>query len=126
MTFFYDALVLVHFLGWAVVLGGYLAALKAPRMMSGVAHGALAALLAGTAMMGLIEAGVDGVPPAARFDLWGMRVKLILALVITVLAYVARRQGAKAERGTGTVCPWVKHGIGVLTLATVVIAVFWQ
>lgn len=124
MTFFYDALVFVHFVGWAIVLGGYLASLRGPGLSRGLVHGATTALVAGSAMMGLIEAGVDGVPPAARFDMWGMRVKLLLTLAVAVLAFVADRSARRSP--DGAVCPWVKHSIGALTAVTVAIAVFWQ
>jgi hypothetical protein len=47
-----------------------------------------------------------------------------VALVIAVLAFVAKRQGDRAS--DGAVAPGVKHAIGGLTLVNVLVAVFWN
>ncbi|MFV2145223.1 MULTISPECIES: hypothetical protein [Isoptericola] len=123
MEFLYNLFTVLHFVGWAIVLGGYLASLRSPGLYRGVFHGAATALVAGVLMVGTAEMG----------DVWGddgpsmakIGVKLTVALVITVLALVAKRQGNKADNGTGAVSPGLKHAIGALTLANILVAVFW-
>ncbi len=121
MDFLYNVFVALHFIGWAIVLGGYLASLRSPGLYKGVFHGALTALVAGIAMVGIGEASVwgDGGPDMAKIG-----VKLGVALVIAVLAFVAKRQGDKAA--DGAVAPGVKHAIGGLTVLNVLVAVFWN
>jgi hypothetical protein len=122
VEFLYDVFVVLHFVGWAIVLGGYLASLRTPGLYRGVFHGAATALVAGIVMMGLIESGTAGPDGIDRAKLG---VKLAVAAVITVLAFLARRQGRKADNGTGAVTPGLKHAIGGLTLVNIVVAVFW-
>lgn len=123
MEFLYNLFTVLHFVGWAIVFGGYLASLRSPGLYRGVFHGAATALVAGIAMVGVAEmSGMwdDGGPSMAKIG-----VKLGVALVIAVLAFVAQRQGRKADNGTGAVSPGIKHSIGALTLANIVVAVFW-
>jgi len=121
MEILYNVFLALHFVGWAVVLGGYLASLRTPGLYTGVLHGALTALVAGIAMVGVSEASVwgDGGPDMAK-----IAVKLTVALVISVLAFVAKRQGSKAA--DGAVAPGLKHAIGGLTLVNILVAVFWN
>ncbi len=124
MELLYNVLVVLHFVGWAVVLGGYLASLRTPGLYRGVFHGAATALVAGILMVGVAEAGdvwSEGEAPS----MGKIGVKLAVALVIAVLAFLAKRQGAKRDNGTGPVAPGLKHAIGVLTLVNIVVAVFW-
>ncbi|NNU26818.1 hypothetical protein [Isoptericola sediminis] len=123
MEFLYNIFTVLHFVGWAIVLGGYLASLRTPGLYRGVFHGAATALVAGILMVGVAEVGglwEDGGPSMAKIG-----VKLAVALVITVLAFVAKRQGRKGDNGTGAVTPGLKHTIGALTLVNIVVAVFW-
>lgn len=124
MELLYNVLAVLHFVGWAIVLGGYLASLRTPGLYRGVFHGAATALVAGVLMVGVAEAGdvwAEGEAP----DMAKIGVKLAVALVIAVLAFLAKRQGAKRDNGTGPVAPGLKHAIGALTLVNVVVAVFW-
>ncbi|MCK0118078.1 hypothetical protein BCE75_105167 [Isoptericola sp. CG 20/1183] len=123
MEFLYNVFTVLHFVGWAIVLGGYLASMRSPGLYRGVFHGAATALVAGILMVGTAEmSGMwdDGGPSMAKIG-----VKLTVALIITVLAFVAKRQGSKADNGTGAVSPALKHTIGALTLVNIVVAVFW-
>ncbi len=123
MELLYNVFAFLHFVGWAIVLGGYLATLRAPGLYRGVFHGAATALVAGVLMVGVAEMGdlwADGGPSMAKIG-----VKLTVALVIAVLAFLAKRQGAKGDNGTGPVVPGLKHTIGALTLVNIGVAVFW-
>ncbi|QAY64502.1 hypothetical protein ET495_16215 [Xylanimonas allomyrinae] len=120
MDFLFDVFAFLHFVGWAIVLGGYLASMRTPGLYRGVFHGAATALVSGVVMMGLIEGDAVG----SYFHRGTLIAKLVIAAVITVLAFVARRQGAKGDNGTGAVVPWVKHAIGGLTIVNIVLAVF--
>lgn len=117
MEFLYNVLAVLHFVGWAIVLGGYLASLRSPGLYKGVFHGALTALLAGALMVGVAEMGDLYSPDHLKIGL-----KLGIALVIAVLAFVAHRQGKK--NADGAVAPGLKHAIGALTLVNIVVAVF--
>ncbi|ROS79012.1 hypothetical protein [Cellulomonas sp. PhB143] len=116
MEILFDALLVLHFVGWAIVLGAYLTSLRGPGLPVGVFHGAATALVAGTLAYGLSEAsdflGYDLDP--AKFG-----TKIVVALVITVLAFVAQRKGEALS-------PALKHTIGALTVVNIVIACFWH
>lgn len=123
MEFLYHVFVALHFVGWAIVLGGYIASIKSPGLYRGVFHGAATALVAGVLMVGIAEMGdlwADGGPSMAKIG-----VKLVIALIIAVLAFLAKRQGSKGDNGTGAVAPGLKHSIGALTLVNILVAVFW-
>ncbi len=101
MEFLYHVFVALHFVGWAIVLGGYIASIKSPGLYRGVFHGALTALVAGVLMVGVAEMSdlwADGGPSMAKIG-----VKLVIALIIAVLAFVAKRQ---ARRVTTARVPW--------------------
>ncbi|MGF0115892.1 hypothetical protein ACQFYA_06130 [Promicromonospora sp. Marseille-Q5078] len=123
MEFLYNVFVALHFVGWAIVLGGYIASIKSPGLYRGVFHGAATALVSGIVMMGLLESGA--VDLGYEVDRTKLTVKLLVALIIAILAFVAKRQGAKGDNGTGAVSPGLKHSIGALTLVNILVAVFW-
>ncbi|WP_029252261.1 hypothetical protein [Paraoerskovia marina] len=114
MEFLYNVFTVLHFVGWALVLGGYVASLRTPGLYKGVFHGAATALVAGIVMVGLAEMG-----DFLSYDLnmTKIGIKLGIALVIAVLAFVGKRQGDK-------IAPALKHSIGALVLVNIVVAVF--
>ena len=122
MDILFDVFLVLHFIGWAIVLGGYFASLKGAGLARGVFHGAATALVSGIVMMGIIESGAGG---PDYIDRPWLIAKLSVALVITVLAFLAKGQGAKGDNGTGAVAPALKHSIGVLTVVNILVAVFW-
>lgn len=114
MDFLYTLLVILHFVGLASLLGGFLVQMKAVAKGKGVihaamVHGALTQLVTGLLMVGLAEMG-DG-------DVNHMKIgiKLAVLIVITVLVFVYRKRTA--------VPAWVLWAVGALTLTNVVIAV---
>ena len=114
MDFLYNLLLVLHLVGWAIVLGGYIATIRQPGVYRGTFHGAATALVTGVFMVGLAES-VDSLGKDPSMVKIG--IKLVIALVVTVLALVAKKRG-------DAVAPAVKHAIGGLTLVNVVIAVF--
>lgn len=114
MDFLYNAIVVLHLVGWAIVLGGYIATVRQPGDYRGTFHGAATALVTGILLVGLAES-VDSLGKDPSMVKIG--IKLVIALAVTVLALIAKKKGDR-------VAPGVKHAIGGLTLVNIVIAVF--
>lgn len=117
MTFLFNVLLVLHFIGLASLLGGFIVQMKSadkgvnPAMW----HGALTQVVTGVLMYGMLEAkvlGDDEPVPSAKFG-----IKLLIAIVIAVLAFVGRK------RTPPQVGLW--GAIGGLTLVNILIAVFW-
>ena len=108
-----DVLVFLHFIGLSALFGGLFVQLRSdPRVVnSAVIHGALTQVVTGLLLVGLLE-GLDEEVNNAKIG-----VKLVVALVITVLAFANRKK------------PAVPHGLffGLLglTALNIAIAVFW-
>lgn len=117
MTFVYNVLVVLHFIGLASLLGGFLVQMKSndkgvnPAML----HGALTQLVTGVLLVGIASAGLV---PGEEVDHAKIAVKLVIVLIITALAFIGRK------RTPPQVGLW--GAIGALTLVNVVIAVFWN
>ncbi|MGW6006447.1 hypothetical protein ACWFNS_11115 [Oerskovia enterophila] len=116
MSILFGIFAVLHFVGWAIVLGGYFASLKGGPLNKGVFHGAATAALAGILMVGVAEMGGmwegDEGPSMVKIG-----IKLVIAVIIAVLAFVGVRQGDK-------ISPALKHSIGGLTLVNIIVAVF--
>jgi len=111
-------LLVLHFVGLASLLGGVLVQLKAlkganARVNPAMIHGALTQLVTGILLVGVIQLADLGDVNNAKIG-----VKLLVLVVITVLVFVYRKRSAVAN--------WVIGAIGLLTLANIVIAVFWR
>ena len=117
MEFVYNLLVVLHFIGLASLLGGFLVQMRSadkgvnPAML----HGALTQLATGVLLVGIASAGLV---PGEEVDNAKITVKLVIVLIITALAFIGRR------RTPPQVPIWA--AIGALTLVNVVIAVFWN
>lgn len=113
MDFVRDALLVIHFVGFGALFGGASVQLRDDVKVVNAAmlHGALTQVVSGVLLVGVIEGAGDDVNHAK------MGVKLAVALLITVLCWVNRRKES------------VPNGlflsILLLTLANVVVAVFW-
>lgn len=106
------AVLVLHFIGLAALLGSWLVQMKPPRSITpGYIHGSLTMLVTGVALVGLLYAN-DFEPNNTKIG-----VKLAVLLVITGLVFANRR---KDEISTGV---WA--AIGGLTILNVVLAVFW-
>ena len=110
-----ECLLVLHFVGIAALLGGFLTQMSAAtrRVVPAMLHGAATMLVTGLALYAVDKNGLHHEPPAAK-----MAVKLAVLVVIGALVWTQR---SKAEIGKG-----VYFAIGGLTLANIVIAVFWH
>ena len=120
MDIVYDIILILHFIGLASVVGGFLVQMKSTdrRVNPAMVHGALTQLVTGLLLVGLPEMGVA--TPYTGWEAWDhtkIALKLILTVIITILAFVGRR---KPRPQTG-----IWGAIGGLSIATSVIAVVW-
>ncbi|MFC3998783.1 hypothetical protein ACFOVU_22850 [Nocardiopsis sediminis] len=106
-----SALVFLHFLGMAGILSGFLMQVmtgnaKAPKVLL---HSSLLQLVTGLLLVGVAEMG-DG-----DVDHVKIGVKLVVALAVTVLAFLNLRKPATR----------LAVAAGVLTIINIAVAVFW-
>ncbi len=115
VQFVYNVLLVLHFVGLASLLGGFLVQMKSPDkgVNPAMLHGAITQLVTGVLMVGLAESGAV----VENLDMAKIGVKLTIALIVTVLAFVGRRKQPPQVALWGV--------IGALGLVNVVIAVFW-
>ena len=105
-------LLVIHRIGWALVLGATLTNLRPPRIANGVTHGALTALVAGILLVGVAEMG-DGDVNNVK-----IAVKLVVALAVTGLAFYGARREEKVTTG-------LVGAIAGLTVLNIAVAVLW-
>lgn len=109
-----DILLILHFIGLASLLGGFLVQIKPQTKMVNAAmfHGVLTQLVTGLALVGLAE--------ARDFDVDHTKVgiKLAITLAVAVLVFVHRK------RESVTVPVW--GIIGALTVINIAVAVMWR
>ncbi len=117
MSWLENALLVLHFVGLASLLGGFLVQMSATTRVVNPAmfHGALTQLVTGLGLVGVLEAMNE---PAHPVNNTKVGVKLVVLLVILGLILANRKKDAVS---TG-----VWGAIGGLTLANVIIAVFWS
>lgn len=115
MDFLHSALVFLHILGAAALVGGWLATFKKPTVGLFQFIGAWVQLITGVLLVGLAEMG-DGSLNYAKIT-----VKLVLLVVILVAAWIGRR---KVKRGEA-VPTGIAHSVGGLALINIALAVFW-
>lgn len=120
MNVVYGILVVLHFIGLASLLGGFIVQMRSADkgVNAAMLHGALTQLVTGVLMVGLVESKLVSDEDPASLSMSKIAVKLGVVIVITILAIVGRR------RQPPQVALWAT--IGALTLANVVIAVFWH
>ena len=114
MDFLEHTLIVLHFIGLASLLGGFLVQIKTtPRVVNNaMVHGILTQLVTGILLVGIAESGDDPVDHAK------IGVKLIVAVIVAVLVFANRKRDVLS---TGA---WAL--IGGLTIANIVVAVFWN
>jgi hypothetical protein len=109
----YNLILIVHFIGLASVVGGFLVQMKSAEKGVNPAmwHGALTQLVTGVLLVGLAEMQDFDVDHAK------IGVKLVVTIVITVLAFIGRKKPLPQVGLWGA--------IGALSIANIVIAVLW-
>ncbi|MFJ5813632.1 hypothetical protein ACIQGT_06870 [Streptomyces sp. NPDC093108] len=110
------ALVALHIIGIASLLGGFLTQMKAmgagtARFVPAMLHGALAMLVTGVALVGLNEADGNHVNNIK------IGVKLLVLVVVLALVYI-KRDDEKADKGAFA-------AVGGLTVLNIFIATLW-
>ncbi|GAA4367331.1 hypothetical protein [Agromyces bauzanensis] len=111
-------LVILHFVGLSMLLGGFLVQVRAIGQGKGTVvrvmiDGALTQLITGLLLVATIEMG-----DLYDLDNWKIAVKLLIAVLITVLVFVYRKKDPAPS--------WALWAIGGLTLANVIVAVAWR
>lgn len=116
MNIVYDIMVFLHIVGAAMIVGIWIGNMKKPTVHPRQFDGAALQLLTGIVMMGLI--------PALDRDANYMKlgVKIVIALVVAVLAFIGSRKFKKGE----PVSKGLAHGVGGLALLNVAIATLWN
>lgn len=111
-------LLIIHFVGLASLLGGFLVQVRAigkgeGRVLPAMLHGALTQLVTGLLLVATIQMG-----DLSELNNIKIGVKLLVTIAVTVLVFVFRRKAPAPS--------WALWTIGGLTLANVVIAVAWR
>ncbi|MBP3036813.1 hypothetical protein J2M53_11210 [Arthrobacter sp. zg-ZUI100] len=115
MDFLQSFLVFLHILGAAIIVGIWFAKIKNPTVMPGQFHAALLQLVTGLLLVGLAEMG-DG-----SLNHIKIAVKLTVALVIAVMAFIGQRKYKKGQPvGKG-----LANGVGILTVLNIALATMW-
>ncbi len=116
-----NSLIVLHFVGLASLLGGFMTQIKAmgqgaAKIVSAMVHGAWTAFVTGLLLVGLAEWRIA---MGANFEIDHMKigVKSLVALVILLLVMLNRKKSSVSKPIFGV--------IGALTLTNVVLAVFW-
>ncbi len=117
MTFVYNVVLTLHFLGMALLVGGFFAQMSSsPRLVSHwMRDGVLTQLLTGMALAGMSGAKVG---TETQFDSAAVGTKLLITLVITGIVLYGMRQDDDKQQPF-----WA--AAGALALVNVLVAVFW-
>lgn len=116
MDIVYNIVLVLHFVGLAMLLGAFLVQLnsKEKNVTRWMFDGAMTQLLTGLIMVGMVEGGAMG--DSEEVNHVKIAIKLVIVIVVAILAAVGRRRQQPQ--------PTLWLVIGLLTLANVVIAVF--
>jgi hypothetical protein len=121
-TVLMNATIVLHFVGLASLLGGFLVQMKAlkpgtAKIIPAMIHGAWTMLITGLLLVGLHEWTSSLDPAAGEIDNIKIAVKSIVLTVVLVLVMQNRKKETVKSSTLGL--------IGGLTLLNVVLAVFW-
>ncbi len=121
MQIFYTILVVLHFVGLASLLGGFMTQIKATGQGKGVIapamfHGALTQLVTGVLIVGMREMFEE--LSSHELDMMKITVKLGVTIIVTALIIAFRKKDVVPSS--------VMWAIGGLTLVNVVVAVAWR
>ena len=116
MKLVFDILVFLHIVGASMIVGIWIGQMKKPTVHPRQFDGAMLQLITGIAMMGLIPA----LDMNANYVKLG--IKLVIALIVGVLAFIGRRKYKKGE----PISKGLANSVGGLALLNVAIATLWQ
>jgi hypothetical protein len=116
MVILYNILVFLHIVGAAMIVGIWIGNMKKPTVHPRQFDGAALQVITGVIMMGLI--------PAMDLDANYIKlgIKLVIALVVLVLAFIGRRKYKAGE----PISAGLAHSVGGLALLNVAIATLWN
>ena len=117
-----NAFVVLHFVGLASLLGGFLVQIKSLKAGEGkivpaMIHGAWTMLITGLALVGIHE-WISALDPAAgEIDNLKVAVKsIVLTLILVLVMHYRKKPAVKSS---------ILASVGALTFLNVVLAVFW-
>lgn len=117
-----NAFVVLHFVGLASLLGGFLVQIKSlkageGKIVTAMIHGAWTMLITGLALVGIHE-WISALDPAAgAIDNLKVAVKsIVLTLILVLVLRYRKKQKVKSS---------ILALVGALTFLNVVLAVFW-
>ena len=116
MNIVYNVMVFLHIIGAAMIVGIWIGQMKKPTVHPRQFDGAMLQLITGIIMMGLIPV----LDMNANYAKLG--VKLVIALIVGVLAFIGRRTYKKGE----PISKGLANSVGGLALLTGAIATLWQ
>lgn len=108
---------ILHFIGLAGIIGGWLSTIKAPHVNKAILHGAILQVVTGILLTGMREMQ-DGADPMNHMKIG---IKLVILIAVLVAAVIGRRKVARNE----PVSKGLAHAVGGLALINVALAVFW-
>ena len=114
MDFVKDLFVLLHLVGMAAIVGGWIAVARAPKVIPPILWGARAQVLTGLILVGLLEATDETVNNAK------IGVKLVVALAVAACAEIGNARQKRDEANAMLV-----NAAGGLALLNTAIAVLW-
>jgi hypothetical protein len=112
----YKLILVLHFVGLAMVLGGFFSQMgaKPPLVTHWLRDGALTQLITGFALVGLAP-NLEGGEP---FDNAAVGTKLLITVIVTALALFGMRQEPEKQKPY-----WA--AAGALAIVNILVAVFW-
>ena len=105
---------ILHFIGLAGIIGGWLSTIRAPHVNKAILHGSILQVVTGLLLVGLREMQ-DGDP----LNHMKIGIKLLVAIAVLVVAIIGVRKEARAQGSTAT----LSHVAGALGIVNVAIAV---
>lgn len=130
----------MHLLSWAIVLGGWLANVRAPRLTPGMLHGAISAFVIGILLTGIASSSALD----KTLNHMKIGIKGVVALAVVLLLITASRRVTDAAELTATapetegatavaVAPApsaleskLVRAAGLLVIVNVALAVLWR
>lgn len=113
MDIVFSIVLILHFIGLAGIIGGWIATVKAPQVNKAILHGSILQVVTGLILVGLLE--MDG----ADVNHMKIGLKLVIAVAILVLAVMGTKKEAKVPGSSGSLA----MAAGILGIINVVIAV---